>query len=54
MASHLGRGDQGVPEHDGRVLAVLYDAAHDVMVKRTEVVMEVLSWLDEYLGPVAR
>jgi hypothetical protein len=29
-------------------------AAHDVMVNRTEVVKEVLSWLDQYLGPVAR
>jgi hypothetical protein len=25
-----------------------------VMVNRTEVVKEVLSWLDQYLGPVAR
>jgi hypothetical protein len=25
-----------------------------VMVNRTEVVKEVLSWLDQYLGPVGR
>ena len=37
----------GTPEKDKR--HVLYDAAHDVMVNRTEVVKEVLSWLDQYL-----
>jgi dienelactone hydrolase len=42
----------GTPENDKR--HVVYDAAHDVMVNRTEVVKEVLSWLDQYLGPVAR
>jgi pimeloyl-ACP methyl ester carboxylesterase len=42
----------GTPEEDKR--HVLYDAAHDVMVNRTEVVKEVLSWLDQYLDPVAR
>jgi eukaryotic-like serine/threonine-protein kinase len=42
----------GTPEKDKR--HILYDAAHDVMVYRTEVVKEVLSWLDQYLGPVAR
>ena len=42
----------GAPEKDKR--HVLYEAAHDVMVNRTEVVKEVLSWLDQYLGPVAR
>ena len=42
----------GTPEKDKR--HVLYDAAHDVMVNRTEVVKEVLSWLDQYLGPIAR
>jgi dienelactone hydrolase len=42
----------GTPERDKR--HVVYDAAHDVMVNRTEVVKEVLSWLDQYLGPVAR
>jgi hypothetical protein len=40
----------GTPEKDKR--HVLYDAAHDVMVNRTEVVKEVLSWLDQYLEPV--
>jgi len=42
----------GTPEKDKR--HVLYDAAHDVMVNRTQVVKEVLSWLDQYLGPVGR
>jgi eukaryotic-like serine/threonine-protein kinase len=42
----------GTPEKDKG--HVVYDAAHDVMVNRTEVVKEVLSWLDQYLGPVAR
>jgi pimeloyl-ACP methyl ester carboxylesterase len=42
----------GTPDKDKR--HVVYDAAHDVMVNRTEVVKEVLSWLDQYLGPVAR
>ena len=42
----------GTPEKDKR--HVVYDAAHDVMVNRTEVVKEVLSWLDQSLGPVAR
>jgi dienelactone hydrolase len=42
----------GPPEKDKR--HVVYVAAHDVMVNRTEVVKEVLSWLDQYLGPVAR
>jgi dienelactone hydrolase len=42
----------GTPEKDKR--HVVYDAAHDVMVNRTKVVKEVLSWLDQYLGPVAR
>ena len=45
-------GRRRTPETDKR--HVLYDAAHDVMVNRTEVVKEVLSWLDQYLGPVAR
>ena len=39
----------GTPEKDKR--HVVYDAAHDVMVNRTQVVKEVLSWLDQYLGP---
>ena len=42
----------GTPEKDKR--HVIYDAAHDVMVNRTEVVKEVPSWLDQYLGPIAR
>ena len=42
----------GTPEKDKR--HVMYDAAHDVMVDRTPVVKEVLSWLDQYLGPIAR
>jgi dienelactone hydrolase len=42
----------GTPEKDKR--HVVYDSAHDVMVNRTQVVKEVLSWLDQYLGPVAR
>ena len=42
----------GTPEKDKR--HVVDDSAHDVMVNRTAVVKEVLSWLDQYLGPVAR
>jgi eukaryotic-like serine/threonine-protein kinase len=42
----------GTPEKDKRHL--VDDSAHDVMVNRTQVVKEVLSWLDQYLGPVAR
>ena len=42
----------GTPEKDKR--HIVDDSAHDVMVNRTEVVKEVLSWLDQYLGPVAR
>jgi eukaryotic-like serine/threonine-protein kinase len=42
----------GTPENDKR--HVVYDAAHDVMVNRTEVVREVLSWLDQHLGPIVR
>jgi hypothetical protein len=41
----------GTPEKDKR--HVVDDSAHDVMVNRTQVVKEVLSWLDQYLGPVA-
>jgi formylglycine-generating enzyme required for sulfatase activity/dienelactone hydrolase len=40
----------GTPENDKR--HVVDDSAHDVMVNRTQVVKEVLSWLDHYLGPV--
>ncbi len=42
----------GTPGKDKR--HIVYDTAHDVMVRRTEVVREVLDWLDKYLGPVAR
>jgi dienelactone hydrolase len=42
----------GTPKNDKR--HVVYDSAHDVMIYRTKVVREVLSWLDKYLGPVAR
>jgi hypothetical protein len=42
----------GTPEKDKR--HIVDDSAHDVMINRTEVVKEVLSWLDQYLGPVAR
>jgi dienelactone hydrolase len=42
----------GTPEKDKR--HVVDDSAHDVMVNRTAVVKEVLAWLDQYLGPVAR
>jgi formylglycine-generating enzyme required for sulfatase activity/dienelactone hydrolase len=42
----------GTPGKDKRHF--VNDASHDVMVDRTEVVKEVLSWLDQYLGPVAR
>jgi formylglycine-generating enzyme required for sulfatase activity/dienelactone hydrolase len=42
----------GTPDTDKR--HVVYEAAHDVMVNRTEVVKEVLAWLDRYLGPVNR
>jgi eukaryotic-like serine/threonine-protein kinase len=42
----------GTPEKDKR--HVVDDSAHDVMVNRTQVVKEVLAWLDQYLGVVAR
>jgi dienelactone hydrolase len=42
----------GTPEKDKRHF--VDDSAHDVMVNRTQVVKEVLSWLDQYLGPVAQ
>ena len=42
----------GTAEQDKRHF--VNDTAHDVMVNRAEVVKEVLSWLDQYLGPVAR
>ncbi|MBI3471391.1 MAG: protein kinase [Candidatus Solibacter usitatus] len=40
----------GTPEKDKK--HVLFDTAHDVGVKRTELVREVLDWLDKYLGKV--
>ena len=42
----------GTPEKDKR--HIVTDSAHDVFVQRTQVVGEVLSWLDRYLGPVSR
>jgi len=42
----------GTPEKDKR--HVIYNSAHDVMIFRTEVVREVLNFLDKYLGPVGR
>jgi dienelactone hydrolase len=42
----------GTPEKDKR--HIVYDSAHDVFVHRTQVVREVLSWLDLYLGTAAR
>jgi dienelactone hydrolase len=42
----------GTPEKDKRHF--VDDSAHDVMVNRTQVVKEVLSWLDQYLGAVAQ
>jgi len=42
----------GTPEKQKR--HIVYNSSHDVMVYRTQVVGEVLSWLDRYLGPVAR
>ena len=42
----------GTPEKDKR--HIVYDSAHDVFVQRAQVVRDVLSWLDHYLGPVAR
>jgi formylglycine-generating enzyme required for sulfatase activity/dienelactone hydrolase/predicted Ser/Thr protein kinase len=42
----------GTPQPDKR--HVVDDSAHDVMVNRTQVLKEVLAWLDQRLGPVAR
>jgi dienelactone hydrolase len=42
----------GPPEHDKR--HVLFDAAHDVSLYRTDLIREVLTWLDRYLGPVKK
>jgi dienelactone hydrolase len=40
----------GTPEKDKRHM--VYETAHDVTIMRTEVVREVLNFLDKYLGPV--
>jgi eukaryotic-like serine/threonine-protein kinase len=40
----------GAPVADKR--HVVYDTAHDVSVMRTEMIHEVLGWLDKYLGKV--
>jgi dienelactone hydrolase len=40
----------GTPEKDKK--HVLFDTAHDVTVKRSQFVKEVLDWLDKYLGTV--
>jgi eukaryotic-like serine/threonine-protein kinase len=42
----------GTPEKDKR--HIVYETAHDVNVVRTEVVREVLDFLDKYFGPVQR
>ncbi len=42
----------GAPEHQKR--HVLFDSAHDVILFRTDLIREVLTWLDQYLGPVKR
>lgn len=38
----------GTSDRDKR--HVVYDTAHDVSVMRTEMIREVLGWLDKYLG----
>ena len=40
----------GAPASDKR--HVVYETAHDVSVMRTEMIQEVLGWLDKYLGKV--
>jgi DNA-binding winged helix-turn-helix (wHTH) protein/formylglycine-generating enzyme required for sulfatase activity/dienelactone hydrolase len=40
----------GTPENDKR--HVVFDTTHDVEVRRPELVREVLTWLDKYLGKV--
>ena len=40
----------GTPEADKR--HVLLETSHDVTGQRTELVKEVLAWLDKYLGKV--
>jgi serine/threonine protein kinase len=50
--------ESGIAHRDLKPSNIMVNAqgrvAHDVMVNRTEVVKEVLSWLDQYLGPVVR
>jgi hypothetical protein len=40
----------GTPEKDKK--HVVFDTAHDVTIKRSQFVKEVLDWLDKYLGTV--
>jgi hypothetical protein len=42
----------GSREHDKR--HVLFDAAHDTLWDRTDLIREVLQWLDRYLGAVKK
>jgi hypothetical protein len=32
--------------------AILFDTAHDVSEQRTDLIREVLAWLDRYLGKI--
>lgn len=53
--TELGRFGPQSPEHHHHLKRhLVYDTAHDVNVVRTEVVREVLDFLDKYLGPVQR
>jgi serine/threonine protein kinase/formylglycine-generating enzyme required for sulfatase activity/dienelactone hydrolase len=40
----------GTPEKDKH--HIIYSSAHDIMLRRPEVIGESLGWLDHYLGPV--
>jgi hypothetical protein len=40
----------GAPTVDKK--AVLFDTAHDVSEQRTDLIREVLAWLNKYLGKV--
>jgi predicted esterase len=42
----------GTPNADKR--HVVFDSAHDVMIFRTDVMREMLTWLETYLGPIRR
>ncbi len=33
---------------------VLFEAVHEVVAVRTQVIREMLDWLDRYIGPVRR